>query len=320
MNRLLRGIPGLALRLGITGFAFWWIFRKVDFGLLKQVFLSADPAWLAAGLFFFFVSQTGCVTRWSLLVPRHRALTWPFLADSFLVGQFFSMFLPTTVGGDVVRGYDLIKATGEWKESLASILVDRLIGFVGFLGFALAAWAGFPPARQDPLIRTAFAGFCGLVVVTFAVLGSRRVLRGMLAPFGKIGLGQLQSHAKQFQDALRDSLRRPKRLAAAFGVTAVIQVAAILMYLAVCRALHLAVPLAYLMLIVPIIITISQVPVSLNGWGIREGATVLFLGRIGIAAEQALSLSLVCAFIPVLSASLGAALFLARRRRKPAKP
>ena len=320
MTRILRSMPALALRLGITGFAFWWIFRKVDFGSLRQVLSSADPTWLAAGLLFFFVSQLGCITRWSMLVPRHRALNWPFLADSFLVGQFFSMFLPTTVGGDVVRGYDLIKATGEWKESLASILVDRLTGFVGFLAFALVAWAGFPPARQDPLIRTAFAGFCGLVAVTFAVLGSRRVLQGMLVPFGKIGLGQLHSHAKQFQDALRAYLGRPKRLAAAFGVTAVIQVAAILMYAAVCRALHLAVPLAYLVLIVPIIITISQIPVSLNGWGIREGATVLFLGRIGVATEQALSLSLVCAFIPVFSALLGAALFLARRRRKPAKP
>ena len=310
---------GLLLRLGVTVFAFWWIFRSVDFAALGRILRSADPRWMAAGILLFFLSILGCITRWSLLAPRHPSLTWLFLADSLLVGQFFNTFLPTTVGGDVIRGYDLIKATGEWKESLASILMDRLVGFLGFLTFALGAWAVFPPAREDPLVRTAFAGFCGLVVVTFAVLGSRRMLRGMLTPFAKIGLGQLQSHAAQFQQALRAYLARPKQLASAFAATALIQVAAILVYAAVCRALNLAVPLAYLVLTVPIIITLAQVPVSLNGWGIREGATVLFLSRIGVSTEQALSLSLVCALIPILSALAGAGLFLLRQRRKPKK-
>ena len=320
MNRLLKSVLGLLLRLGVTVFAFWWIFRSVDFGSLSQILRSADLRWMAAGVLLFFISILGCITRWSLLAPRHPSLTWLFLADSFLVGQFFNTFLPTTVGGDAIRGYDLIKATGEWKGALASILIDRLIGFLGFLTFALCAWTVFPTAREDPLVRTAFAGFCGLVAVTFAVLGSRRVLRGMLRPFAKIGLGQLQSHAAQFQQALRAYLGRPRQLAAASGVTAVIQIAAILTYAVICRALHLAVPLAYLMLTVPIIITLAQIPVSLNGWGIREGATVLFLGRIGVTTEQALSLSLVCALIPILSALLGAGLFLLRQRRKPKKP
>lgn len=319
MKQALKGLPSLLLRLGVTVFAFGWILRSVNFSSLRQIFGSADLRWLAVGVLLFFISILGCITRWSLLAPRHPSLTWFFLADSLLVGQFFNTFLPTTVGGDVVRGYDLIKATGEWKTSLASILTDRLIGLVGFLLFALSAWAVFPPAREDPLVRAFFAGFCGLVLVTFAVLGSRRVLQGMLTPFSKIGLGQLQSHAKQFQEALRGYLSRPKQLAAAFGVTAVIQVAAILLYAAVCRALHLAVPLAYLVLTVPIIITLAQIPVSLNGWGIREGATVLFLNQIGVTTEQALSLSLVCALIPLLSALLGAGLFLLRQRRKPKK-
>ena len=318
MKQALKGLPGLLLRLGVTVFAFWWILRSVNFDSLRQIFGSANLRWLAACTGLYFLSQVGCVTRWRLLTPRHPSLTWFFLADSLLVGQFFNTFLPTTVGGDVVRGYDLIKATGEWKSSLASILTDRLVGFVGFLIFALGAWAVFPPAREDPLVRTAFAGFCGLVVVIFSVLGSRRVLQGMLTPFSKIGLGQLQSHAKQFQEALRGYLTRPRQLAAAFSVTAVIQVAVILMFSAVCRALHLAVPLAYLMLTVPIIITLAQIPVSLNGWGIREGATVLFLGRIGVTTEQALSLSLVCALIPLSTAFVGAGLFLLRRR-KPSK-
>ena len=319
MKQALKGLPGLLLRLGVTVFAFGWILRSIDPGSIREIFRSASVPWLLAAVALFSVSQTGCITRWKVLVPPHRLLTWLFLANSYFVANLFNLFLPTTVGGDVVRGYDLIKATGEWKTSLASILMDRLIGFLGFLLFALGAWVFFPPAREDPLIRTAFAGFCGLVAVTFSVLGSRRVLQGMLMPFGKIGLGQLQSHAAQFQEALRGYLSRPKQLAAAFGMTFLAQVAAILMYSAICRALHLPVPLIYLVLVIPIIITIAQIPISLNGLGIREGATVLFLGRIGVTAEQSVSLSLLGGLlIPLLPALLGAVLFLLRRR-KPAR-
>ena len=311
-----RGLAGVLLRAGITAFAFWWIFRLVDQNALAHTLRGADLAWLVASAAVFFLSQLGCVVRWHLLAPKHPAVTWPFLANSFFVASFFNTFLPTTVGGDVVRGYDLIKTTGEWRPALASVLADRLIGMVGFVSFAGAAFFLFPPARQDPVIRWAFLGFCAVVLAAFAVLGSRRVLTAMLKPFSKIGLGALSSHAAQFQEALLSYLQQPGRLAAAFGVTLILQTLAILLYACVSKALGLGVPLLFFVLAVPIVITISQVPVSLNGWGIREGATVLIFSRVQVAAAQALSLSLICAVIPILSAVVGAGLFLARRRRK----
>ncbi|MBI3312001.1 MAG: flippase-like domain-containing protein [Candidatus Omnitrophica bacterium] len=310
----------LLLRTGITLFAFWWIFRKVDAAEVRQTLGSADRFWLVMTVGVFFASQAGCILRWRFLVPAHPGLKLPMLANSFFVGSFFNTFLPTTVGGDVIRGYDLIKITGEWRGALASILVDRLLGLVGFLSFALAAWVALPTAREDPMIRATFIGFCLLVAVTFSVLGSRRLLRTLLRPFGKIGLGQLQSHAKQFQETLRDYVLHPARLLKALAVTLTIQVLAILLYAAAAKALRMPVPLMYLILVVPMIMTISQVPVSLNGWGIREWATVLFLGRIGVSGHEAISLSLICALIPLLSGVIGAALFLGRQRRKKPAP
>ena len=307
-----------SVRAGITLFAFGWVFRRVDLASLRQTLASADPFWLAGVVFLFFLSQAGCILRWSLLAPSHPAVNLRLLTSAYFVGSFFNTFLPTTVGGDVIRGWDLIKATGEWRGSLASILMDRLAGFVGFLSFAGAAWMLLPSAREDPLLRASFAGFCLLVAVLFAVLGSRRILQTMLRPFGKIGLGQLQSHAKQFQETIRDYFRNPSKLLRAMAVTSVVQILAIGLYAATVKALRLPVPLTYLALVVPIIITISQVPVSLNGWGIREWATVLFLGRIGISAHEALSISLICALTPLLGGMIGAALFLSRRRRKKA--
>lgn len=307
----------LIARLGVTALAFWWALRLVDLNSLKAVLGSASPLWLLAGVVLFFLSQLGGIARWRLLAPAHPSMTWPFLADSFFVAQFFNIFLPSTIGGDAIRGYDLIKATGEWRNSLASILMDRLTGFAGSACMATAAWVLFPPARQDPVVRTGFLAMWGLLGAAFAVLGSRRVLRTMLRPFARIGLGTLGSHAKQFQEAIRAYLLDPRRMLGALGWTGVCQLAWILTFGAVARGLHSAVPFLYLVLVVPIIMMVAQVPVSLNGWGVRESATVLLLGRIGVPAAEALSLSLVCAVIPLLSGLAGAALFIARRLKKP---
>lgn len=309
-------ILSLVARVAVTAFAFWWVLRSVDLAALGGVLRNADPLWLLAAVGLFLTSQAACVARWWFLAPAHPSVKLPLLADSFLVAQFFNTFLPSTIGGDVIRGYDLIKATGEWKGSLASILMDRLIGFVGSAGFAMAAWALFPPAREDPVIRVAFAGICILLVVTFTVLGSRRVLRTMLKPFSKIGLGTLEAHAKQFQEALRGYLGKPRKMLGALGMTVVIQFTWILMFAAVTRALHIQVPVIFLVLVIPIIMLVSQIPVSLNGWGVRESATVLLLGRIQVPAAEALSLSLVGAAMPFIGASVGAILFLSRRRKK----
>lgn len=288
----------------------------VDLNSLRDTLAGGDRGWLLMSVLIFFLAQFACIARWSFLVPRHPALTYRFLANSFFVGAFFNTFLPTTVGGDVIRGYDLIKATGQWKESLASVLMDRLLGLLGFFTFALAVWFVFPLAREDPVVRGGFFGFCGLVGVTFAVLGSRRVLKGMLRPFGKIGLGVLQSHTAQFQESLLKLLYQPKRLLGGFATTLVVQVLAILIYAGVSKALHLPIPLFFLVLMVPIVTTLSQLPISLNGWGIREVATIQFLDRIGVGRAEALALSLVCASIPLLSGVIGGILFLLRKRRR----
>ncbi|MBI3322577.1 MAG: flippase-like domain-containing protein [Candidatus Omnitrophica bacterium] len=309
------GILSLIARVAVTAFAFWWALRLVDVESLKGILGAASPLWLLAALGVFSLSQAGCIYRWALLAPAHPSVRLPFLAESFLVAQFFNVFMPSTIGGDVIRGYDLIKATGEWKGSLASILMDRLIGFAGSALMASAALACFAPARQDPVVRTAFAAMWGLLAASAAVLGSRRVLRGMLTPFSKIGLGTLESHAKQFQEAIRSYLTDPRRMLGALGWTAVIQLTWILTFAAVARALHSSVPLLYLLVSVPLIMMIAQVPVSLNGWGVRESAAVFLLGRIGVPAAEALSLSLVCAVIPLVSGGVGAVLFLARRRK-----
>ncbi|MBI1953604.1 MAG: flippase-like domain-containing protein [Candidatus Omnitrophica bacterium] len=312
----MRAILSFVVRAAITAGAFLWIFREVDVQRLWEVSRSIHPGWLVTAVLLFGVSELLCVTRWKLLVPAHPLLSWPFLANSFFVSHFFNIFLPTTIGGDVFRAYDLIKVTGNWRDSLASILVDRLAGMAGLVTLASISWFTFPAAREDPIVRAGFLGLCGAMAIAVGILGSRRVLRTFLKPFGKIGLGTLAAHTTQFQESIVRYRRKPKILLSAFGLSVGLQFLMTGTYWAVSSGMKLGIPPVYLLLTVPIISTVAMIPVSLNGWGIREGATILFMGRVGVSAEGALSLSLVCAFIQVGYGALGGILFLTRKLRR----
>lgn len=320
MKEQTKNILSLTGRIVITVLAFAWILQLVDLSQLKSIFAAADHFWLAVAVGSYFTALIFCIFRWRFLVPEHPALTLGFLTNSFFVACLFNTILPTTIGGDVIRGYDLIKATGKWRESLASIFLDRMIGLVGFLFFALLAWAIYPAAREDPFILNAFIGYCILVIILFGVLGSKRMLTASLKPFGKIGLGSLSSHAKQFQETLLDYRHKPKQLAGATLMSLGVQLTRILMFIAVVKAFALPVPILFLMLVVPIIMLVTQIPLSLNGLGIREIATIQFLARVDIGASEATAVSLVCSVIPFLSAIIGAVFLLTRQKKKKPKP
>ena len=304
------------IKTAITAAAFWIVLRMVNLSDLLRTLRSVDPVWLGAAILAFFATQAACIIRWKILLSVAKPVSWAFAIRAFFVASFYNLFLPTSIGGDLVRVYDTIKETGDWRHSLASVLVDRLFGLAGFLIFASAAWLLFPAARADALIRYGLLGLGLLLAAAFAVLNSRKVLNLLLKPFDKIGLGQIEAHSKQFQEAIFAYRKQPAVLARALTATGFVQVGAVLIYWAVCGAFHLEVPLGFLFLTVPVILASAQLPVSINGWGVREGTTILFLSRAGVDPHEALSVSLICGLIPVLGGLVGGVLFLLGKKRR----
>ncbi len=306
----------LLIKSAVTATAFWLVLRMVDLSELLRTLRAVNPAWLAAAVAAFFAAQAACIIRWKILLNSGKPVSWAFAARAFFVASFFNLFLPTTIGGDFVRVYDTVKETGDWRHSLASILIDRLFGLAGFLLFAGGAWLLFPAARADALIQTGLLVLAILLVSALAVLNSRRALNLLLKPFDKIGLGQIEAHSKQFQETIFSYRKQPKILAQALTATTFVQIGAVLIYWSVCNAFRLEVPLVFLFVTVPVIIASAQIPVSINGWGVREATTVLFLSRAGVDPHEALSVSLICGLIPLLGGFVGAILFLLKKKKK----
>lgn len=220
-------------------------------------------------------------------------------------GMFFNLFLPTLIGGDVVRGHRVYRYAGGKGGSLASILVERLTGFAALLGIALLAlFLGSPSLREPAITRlilgTAFAVSFGILAVLHPRL--KPLLEGL--PWGSVG-----QKAVGVYEALQRYRRHRKSLGQALALSLVFQAMVIYSYFLGASALGLAVPLASFFLLVPVIIVIAMVPVSLGGLGVREGAAVYFFGKMGVEPTSALAMSLTWFLLVILASLPGGALF-----------
>jgi hypothetical protein len=75
----------------------------------------------------------------------------------------------------------------------------------------------------------------------------------------------------------------------------------VLAYCSLALALHIAVPPIDLLAFVPLVTVATALPISLGGWGVREGLLVLLLGKVGVPASEALILSLMYGFCSAAS-------------------
>src|SRR5437762_356514 len=245
------------------------LFSKIDAARLWATAKRASLPWLAAALSVYFVTVLANVWRWGRLlgVQEVDVPTRPLLG-SFLVALFFNNFLPSNIGGDVIRIRDTARPAGSKTLATIVILTDRVIGLMGLvlvaaLGATLAAAAaGHGPGPIWPtwlwvgfLIGTALSA-----PVVIAPAGVARLLQP-LTVFHPEWVGLRIEHVT---NALARFRERPSVLAGCFGGAVFGQAAFVVFYLAVAYALRINVTAWDLAVIVPISFLVQMMPVSVN--------------------------------------------------------
>jgi len=293
-TRLLVGASLLTLLLSRTG--------TPDFGTQSGSRLVVGVG-VAASL--LLLGQAVAALRWKLVLgagsPR-----WGYLARLYLIGSFFSLFLSTVVGGDVLRAAAAAKATRRPGGVIASVVIDRALGVLALLGYALAGLFLAPDLRQRLAevvrLRLPTAGVIVAVLtgVAAAALGARFAWRSR----------RVREAAQDAKAAAADLIRAPRTLAAAILLGVVVQGLYILLWLVLALVVRLPVPPTTLLLGVPIVSLLAMLPVTLNGLGVREGAWLVLLGGSGIAEASIVGFSLLFFATNLSTGLLGGFLFV----------
>jgi glycosyltransferase 2 family protein len=284
--------------------------RVEDFSHLLPTWSLKSALFLGAALMVTLAGIILSAVRWSQVLSalglRARVRT---LLSHYLAGLFVGNFLPSTIGGDVLRVTRLSASNGDRPDSFASVVLERLSGWLVLPVITLAGLAINPNLRE---LGAASAVAFGLSVATLVLLAA--VLVAAASP--RIG-GRLAGKPgwQRFLGAVHLGLDRFRRqpvavlwvLVAGFAYQLVVVLGAFL----AARALGIDVGPTAILAFMPAVAIAQVLPISLGGLGVREGAFVLFLHPLGVPTGQAIALGLLVYGLTLAVSLLGAPAFAA---------
>jgi uncharacterized protein (TIRG00374 family) len=323
----LKRVGILLLQLLVTAAGLWYVFhdpqkRAQIAGALRH----ADWNWVILGWFCYGAVEVLATVRWQMLLRLQGiTLSWWRTLGIVMIGLFFNMFLPGLIGGDVARLYFVFKCVpGRKTRATLSVVMDRLFGLFSILllgAVSLALRFGWF-SRSSASLHIAY--------LTLAMLGGGAVLVALL--FVAAGFGLLHRLPKKtpFRKTIIESgealdLYRTHSaiLAVAFSITIVSHIAYYLSYYCAGQSLHAAGRVAGLidmLSIMPLVNTVTALPISFGGTGVRETLFQELLGNLSYVPQALAAFSASLGYaIQASWGLLGAGVYLLSRKLSTAK-
>lgn len=304
----------LAAKFLISGGLIWYLLGNINLDAAWDKLRNADALILLAAGLVIILQALICVIRWrAVMVAIDAVLSFMKITQIFFIGAFFNQALPSSVGGDAVRMYKAYKSGLPLSGAVNGVMLERLVTVVGLIILVVFATPFFVekvgPEEAAWIVPAVtmigIGGVVGLVLMMFLDrLPSRishwRIVRGL---------------AMLAADTRRVFLRPAHTLKVLFWAVvgnANITFAVFLM------AMSLGLDVTWLdcLILVPPVILVTTLPISIAGWGVREGAMVTAFALVGVPAEGALVLSLMFGLWGVVMGLPGGVIWMLTRDRK----
>jgi len=294
-------------KIAVTSVLLFVIFRVTDYKVLLSILKSINLLYLIPAIAFQFLSTLVSSYRWYLIMKtlefREGAL---FYLKSYFKGTFFNQALPSSIGGDAVRILELGGLGYRKREAFYGIFIDRIVGLIGLLILNLGANfinSELLPKWLYQLINLMCLGG----IIGFIMLVQLRKLRFM----SEVGLLNLfYELSKRFRQVYNNR----SNIMIQLGLSVIIHLFSIMAIYYISKSVGMEYSLGVYLVVMPPVILFTLIPVSLAGWGVREGAMVGIFMLIGAAKEPVLSVSMLYGLIVVLHSLPGMLFWLESKK------
>ncbi|KAA5606717.1 flippase-like domain-containing protein [Roseospira marina] len=297
---LLLGGLKAAVSLGLLAV----ILSGVDLGAVWAR-LDGDVALAGlAALVLLQVQALGAAARWRIVLAVHdRPLPLGTAWRNTLLGLFGNQAMPSTIGGDALRLWNGWRLGLPLGLATRTLVVDRVFSFLGLILLCVAGLPVLAVRAEDPLVArgllTLVLGGLGCLVI---LLGLRHLPAGLAKRKALAPLVALSTSAW----CVLGSRRALPPVLSLMLLPHLIDITVVWLY---ALALGTTVPWWTIALVFPPAILTAAVPVSIAGWGLREGALVLGFGIVGLPGETALACSLLYGISAVVTGLIGGAVW-----------
>ncbi len=310
MKRKLGTVLRIAISLGLLAFL---IYRnKSNFSNMLGAIRDLNIYYLVAALVFYFIAISFIVFRWGILLKAHGYyISGLFLWQTALIGFFYNNLLPTSVGGDFYRVYDLKQNKSvPVNEGIASVVMERIIGtFTSFTLLVISYFLGL----FGYLSKNAALGLLISILVImlfFMVLFMPGIFRiNVLLKKYRI-FSRIRPRLKEFHEILISYRYKIKYLLISYLFSIIIQVFFLISYNSISMALGLELKFHIFIFVIPFVALASSVPITIGGIGIRENALVFAIASFGISQGRAILFSLMLLAIILIIGMMGGIIYL----------
>lgn len=295
-------------KLIITIAIFYFIFQYINFEQLVAILAKSHGGLILIAFIMQLASTFIAAYRWRLIM---KLLVFDesvsFYVKSYFKGSFFNQVLPGSIGGDAVRIIELTAMGYDKKDAFYGIFVDRVIGLVGLLVLVLISnflfYGTFPVWLFQLINVVAFGGIAG-----FAFMMNLHRLKFLekykvLDLFYRLG--------KRLNTLYASKITLFKHI----GVSVIVHIFTVLAIYFLALSVDVHLPFYVYLIAIPPIFLLTIVPISLAGWGVREGAMVGILMLVGAVEAKVLAISILYGILLILTALPGAYFWIKNKKK-----
>jgi len=296
--------------IGLIVFLFW----TLDIREIINHVRGIQVRYLSYAAIFYLLFIIISAWRWQILL-NFKKFSIPFgrTLKFYFISLFFNNFLPTTVGGDMMRVVYTMK--DRRADSLATVLVDRILGFVGLFVLALIAVVYLLLLKNETEFLPFMVVGLSIVVLITYIFFSERAFRALSPAIGRLRILRLGERINRLHEAGTDFGGAWGPISICIAHSVIIQATlAIAPFFVLLGMGDSSVNLLSFFIYVPIINVVSMIPVSLNGLGVRENSYVILFSRVGLGGELALAMSLLSFFVIFVYSLIGGVFFVLYKR------
>ena len=297
-----------SIKLAVTGGLLFLIFRSVNTGDATTALTAVSPFYLLIALLLQLSSNTVAASRWYLIMTRIGfGQSWSFFLKSYFKGTFFNQGLPTSIGGDGLRILDCSRGKEAAEDAFYGVFIDRIIGLAGLLLLNITALAMnrtlLPINVYYPLL-VILSGLTGSLILLFFLRKFRFFVTGRYLGF----LGRLSERYFQVYSSVTS-------ISAQLGLSILTHMLAMTAFFMIGRGVGLDFSLQVYLVLVPPVILLTILPISLAGWGVREGAMVGFFLLIGADKSRVLTFSILYGLVALIASLPGLVVYLTQKNK-----
>ncbi len=304
------------VRFGISAGLLAYLISIADWHNIYQTVAQTDLKLFFLAMLAFLTGVVFLAIRWQVLLTiLGTALPFFTLFRFYLIGYFFNNFLPTTIGGDVMRALLVAQINHQRAESVGMVLLERFLGFVAIITLGALSLFWVSEYFSTPRIIYLTLVLIAITIIIFYLLFHPQFFAVMTRLFEKIQWLRLGDRLTRVFGSIHQFREYKIRILQTFVLSLLSQILFIVMNYLLAQSLGFhQVTFEFLLLVIPTAFLLGLFP-SINGLGVRDSGYVFLLKRVGLTPAQALSLSFLNTLVPMLVSLVGGLMFLTYRHK-----